>query len=271
MTGIPRLQHLGIAMMDEIWAPTRYVADIYAKYKPTHVVGKGLFDALPPLPPKKPNARFTFVTVFDFDSSIERKNPLATALAFQKAFTGGEKVELVIKTSNVNPQHWSNAQQQWERLVRAVEGDRRVRLVTQRYTNDEMDALLRDADCIVSLHRSEGFGYLMSDAMALSVPVIATDYSGNVDFSDETTAFPVAYRLIPVPEGAARWHLDRGEWADADVDAAARRMREVYEDRDAAQAKAARARDSIAAAFSMETFRAALARRVHAIQASRRA
>jgi len=267
MTRIPRLQHLGVAMVDEVWAPTRYVADIYGQYKPTHVVGKGLFDGPLPVRAKTPNARFTFVTVFDFDSSIERKNPLAAVLAFQKAFAGSDAAELVVKTSNVNPQHWSNAQRQWEKLTRAAEDDSRIRIVTQRYTDEEMEALLCGADCIVSLHRSEGFGYLMSDAMAYGVPVIATDYSGNADFADETTAFPVAYRLIAVPQGAARWHLDGGEWADADIDAAARRMREVFEDRDTALVKAARARAGIQAAFGMETFRATLARRVQAIQA----
>ncbi len=67
-------------------------------------------------------------------------------LAFQRAFQGNEKVELVVKTSNVNPQHWSNTSGQWEKLLAASSGDRRIRIVTERYTNEEMTALVRDAD-----------------------------------------------------------------------------------------------------------------------------
>lgn len=268
---IPRVQNLGVALVDEVWAPTRYVASIYAPLKPTFVVGKGLFEgdepALSLRKIKGANPRFTFVTAFDFDSSIERKNPLAAVEAFQLAFRGNEKVELVVKTSNVNPRHWSNTARQWERLVALAAPDKRIRLVTTRYTDEEMTALVRDADCIVSLHRSEGFGYLMSDAMAFGVPVIATDYSGNVDFCTPQTSWPVAQRLVPVPAGAARWIIDGAQWADADIASAAGAMRAVHEDYDAALAKAAVARENIRTAYGIAAFRDALAQRVKAIAA----
>ncbi len=271
---IPDVQKLGVALVDEIWAPTRYVADIYAPHRPTHVVGKGLFagDEAFLAQAKVPgaNPRFTFATVFDFDSSVERKNPLAAVLAFQRAFPGNEKVELVVKTSNVNPQHWSNASGQWEKLVAAATGDRRIRIVTERYSDDEMTALVRDADCIVSLHRSEGFGYLIADAIAFGVPVIATDYSGNVDFCAPETTFPVAYRIVPVPQGAARWRCEGAEWADPDVDSAARQMRAVFTDYAGALAKAALARQAIKTCLGIDTFKATLAARVRAIAAQLR-
>ena len=271
---VPEVQKLGVALVDEVWAPTSYVAGIYAPLAPTHVVGKGLFRgeeeflARPHAPPKR--SPFTFVTVFDFDSSIERKNPLAVVLAFQEAFRAGEKVELVVKTSNVNPQHWSNAQRHWENLVSSALGDNRIRIVNQRYSNDEMTALLRDADCVVSLHRSEGFGYLAADAMAFGTPVIATDYSGSVDFCGSDMAWPVPYSLVPVPAGAARWRCDDAQWADASVAAAAAQMRAVFQDQDAAREKAARARQNIKTRYAMATFRTALAARIEAIREMRR-
>jgi glycosyltransferase involved in cell wall biosynthesis len=269
---IPDLQKLGVALVDEIWAPTRYVASIYAPHRPTHVVGKGLFSGDEPFfaHVKTPgaNPKLTFATVFDFDSSVERKNPLAAVLAFQRAFQGNEKVELVVKTSNVNPQHWSNTSGQWEKLLAAASGDRRIRIVTERYTNEEMTALVRDADCLVSLHRSEGFGYLLVDAMAFGVPVIATDYSGNVDFCSPETTFPVSYRLIQVPEGAARWRCSGAQWADPDVDAAARQMRAVFEDYVGALAKAGLARQAIRTSLGIDTFKATLAARIRAIATS---
>jgi hypothetical protein len=269
----PTVQQLGIALMDEIWAPTKYVADIYAPLKPTHVVGKGLFrgdeDFLTRERPAKARSPFTFVTTFDFDSSIERKNPLAVVMAFQDAFRVDENVELVVKTSNVNPQHWSNAWKQWERTLGAAAGDKRVRIINQRLTNDEMTALVRDADCVVSLHRSEGFGYLMSDAMTFGTPVVATDYSGNADFVTAETGYPVTYRLIPVPSGAARWECEGAVWADADIADAARQMRAVFDHYDVARSKASRARKSIVAKYSRETFSRALKARIETIRNGR--
>lgn len=266
----PTVQQLGMALVDEIWAPTKYVADIYAPFKPTHVVGKGLFrgdeDFLRRERPGKAHSPFTFVTTFDFDSSIERKNPLAVVLAFQDAFRVDENVELVVKTSNVSPQHWSNAWKQWEHMLGASAGDKRIRIVNQRYSNEDMVALVRDADCVVSLHRSEGFGYLMSDAMTFGTPVIATGYSGNADFATAETAYPVAYKLIPVPDGAARWQCEGAVWADADVADAARQMRAVFDNYDAARAKAALARTSIAEKYSRDAFGKTLKARMDAIR-----
>lgn len=269
----PAVQKLGIALVDEIWVPTAYVASIYEALKPTHVIGKGLYrgDELFLNAPRQISKKsiFTFVTAFDFDSSVERKNPLATVLAFQRAFGAHEKVELIVKTSNVNPQHWSNTGRHWERVIAAARGDNRIKIVTQRYKDEDMTALVRDADCVVSLHRSEGFGYLPADAMAFGTPVIATDYSGNTDFCTTDTSYPVAYKLIEIPPGAARWHCDSALWADADVEAAARQMRAVFEDRDAAAEKAERARRNIKAQYATQAFAAALRARIHAIRAGR--
>jgi glycosyltransferase involved in cell wall biosynthesis len=264
------VQMLGATLVDEIWAPTKYVADVYAPLNRTHIIGKGLFhgDEAFLSHSKVPGANpaFRFVTVFDFDSSIERKNPLAVALAFQKAFPPDENVQLIIKTSNVNPRHWSNSERHWERLLKATADDPRVRLVTERLSNADMTALVRDADCVVSLHRSEGFGYLMSDAMAYGTPVIATDYSGNADFCDAENSWPVPCQLISASRDATRWHCDGAEWAAADVDAAAAQMRLVFEKYDDALVKAVRARLNIVGNYSMEKFRSTLAAQIARIR-----
>jgi glycosyltransferase involved in cell wall biosynthesis len=269
----PPVQKLGIAMVDEIWAPTSYVASIYESLKPTHVIGKGLYrgDELFLNAPRRSATKsvFSFVTVFDFDSSVERKNPLATVLAFQKAFRANEKVELIVKTSNVNPQHWSNAERHWERVVAAALGDPRIKIVTRRFKDEEMTALVRDADCIVSLHRSEGFGYLPADAMAFGTPVIATDYSGSADFCTADTSYPVSCTLVAVPHGAARWRCDGARWAEADIESAAAQMRSVFENRDDAAKKAEGARQSIKSKYATPAFAAALRVRIDAIRAGR--
>lgn len=262
----PRVQHLGIHLVDEIWAPTEYVARAYSSFAPVHVVGKGVFSAedTPRAHACREIRPFRFLTVFDFHSSIERKNPLASVMAFQRAFRGGENVELIIKASNVNPQHPGNTHGQWERLCGVSAGDRRIRIITERYSDSQMERLMGDVSCVVSLHRAEGFGYVPLDAMAASVPVIATDYSGNLDFCDHETSFPVSYRLVPVKSNGAYWETDAAEWAEPDIDSAAEQMLAVYRDYPAAWRKAALGREKVLAKYSKERFATILRERLDA-------
>jgi glycosyltransferase involved in cell wall biosynthesis len=265
---VPRVQRLGLGLIDEAWTPTQYVADIYAPFVPTHLVGKALWDdARSPMPGTRTGARspFTFLTVFDFHSSIERKNPLAVALAFQRAFRPDENVRLIIKTSNVNPAHWSNALGHWEKLSRVWIADNRINVVNARYSDAQMLALMEETSCFVSLHRSEGFGYVIADAMLQEIPVVATNYSGNVDFCTNETYFPVSYTLQPVDERVMHWKAEKAEWADPDIDSAAVQMRHVFDHYDEALAVARRAREHILARYNMPSFRAALRRRIEEI------
>jgi len=264
----PQVQHLGIRLVNEIWVPTQYVGSVYAPFAPVHVVGKGLFSSSQSAtsPSARPGDCVRFLTVFDFHSSIERKNPVASVLAFQKAFPAHENVELIIKASNVDPQHPGNLLAQWERLCAASEGDPRIRVIAERYNEEQMRELLRAVSCIVSLHRSEGFGYILSDAMALGIPVVATGYSGNVDFCSQDTSFPVSYRLVPVKLNGAHWEDEGTEWAEPDLDSAAAQMRGVYCDYPAALRKARAARAAILSQYSVEKFSETLRARLAAIR-----
>jgi glycosyltransferase involved in cell wall biosynthesis len=267
----PRVQHLGVALVDEVWAPTRYVAEVYASLAKTFVVGKGLFapDSAARARPRPPGP-LRFLTVFDFHSSIERKNPLASALAFRKAFPGGEDVELIVKASNVNPQHPGNAYGQWERLCAEAAQDSRIRIITERYSEEQMNALIADVGCVVSLHRSEGFGYVLSDAMAVGIPVIATAHSGNLDFCDADTSFLVDCRLVPVSALGAHWESNEAMWAEPDIDSAAAQMRRVCADYPAALSVAAAGQRVILAKYTTTVFAANLRARLAAIRGSGR-
>ena len=128
-----------------------------------------------------------------------------------------------------------------------------------------MQQLMRDTGCLVSLHRSEGFGYVLADAMAVGIPVIATDYSGNVDFCDAQTSFPVSYRLVPVEAHGALWEDSDTYWAEPDIEAAATQMRRVYEDYPEALRKAAAGRENLRARYSAEAFAATLRKRLTAL------
>ena len=133
---------------------------------------------------------------------------------------------------------------------------------------DEKDALIADCDCYVSLHRSEGFGITMAEAMLLGKPVIATDYSGSKDFIRADTAFPVRYELAPIGAGKDPYPAD-GEWAEPDLDHAAELMRTVREDPAAAAARGAAGREFVRMNHSPEVAGAALAARLARIRRSR--
>ena len=103
----------------------------------------------------------------------------------------------------------------------------------------ELGSLMAAADCYVSLHRSEGFGLTMAESMALGKPVIATAYSGNLDFMNDENSFLVPFSWATVPPGAGPYPVG-ARWADPDLDAAAAIMRTVVGSPDVAEAVAAR-------------------------------
>ena len=123
-------------------------------------------------------------------STIQRKNPVGLIEAFRRAFAAGEGPRLLIKTINapLRPLHE-------EALLDAAQGRPDIHIVDRSLTAEEMDGLIAGCDCYVSLHRSEGFGLTMAEAMAVGKPVIATAYSGNVDFMNRDNSLLVDYEL----------------------------------------------------------------------------
>lgn len=229
---------------DQIWALSEFAAEAIGRATGREVLAVPAvvdFEALPPAATPveaglDPRGR-TFLYVFDANSSIERKNPAAAISAFARAFRPGEPVELVLKAS-----HGGRFEHRRE-LARlrelAARTGLRIRFETRHLPRRELMRMISAATAYVSLHRAEGFGYTCAEAMAYGVPVIATGYSGNLDFMDETSAYLVraGESLVTVPDGP----FQRGSvWAEPDVDHAAELMRQVYEDESAARAVGAR-------------------------------
>jgi glycosyltransferase involved in cell wall biosynthesis len=181
---------------------------------------------------KLPADAYVFLFSFDAASVVERKNPLASAQAFCKAFPAGtENALLVLKTRNLSAMPTSRDRDHWRQVTEIAAADGRIRLIDHTMTSAELTGLLANCDCYISLHRSEGFGYGPADALGLGKPVITTAYSGVTDFCNSETALPIDYELSRVPRGAYP-HMDADReyyWASPDIDAAAFQMRRLYE------------------------------------------
>jgi glycosyltransferase involved in cell wall biosynthesis len=177
--------------------------------------------------------KLAFVTSFEISSDVNRKNPYGVIEAFKRAFTPQDDVLLVMKVNN--PRGEVGYEQHLEALAGCVAGDRRVRLVEEALTYEETLSLWGSCDVYVSLHRAEGLGLPMLEAMSLGKPVIATGWSGNLDFMNEQNSCLIGYELIPVHHsthpGYTEDSLGGGmRWADPDLNEAAIWMRRLARD-----------------------------------------
>jgi glycosyltransferase involved in cell wall biosynthesis len=241
--------------IDELWVPNSFVADAF----------RPIFDRTITVVPVCINVdrkqsygrerfglddgRFHFLFSFDYYSGSARKNPLGVAQAFQYAFPDPEmEVSLLIKSTGPKELD-ATASQQLQNLSTL---DDRITILDQSLGRDEMLSLIYDCDCYISLHRSEGFGLGMAEALALGKPVIATDYSGNRDFLNQNTGFPVPFSLRTLMPG--EYPMSEGQsWAEPDLKVAIQQMRVVFADPEERQSRAARGARYIAEHYSGET------------------
>jgi len=182
---------------------------------------------------------FLFLFCFDHDSVFRRKNPIAVVDAFRRAFGDRSDVVLFVKTTNAG-RHAAEA----EALHAAARGRANVVIRDAYVANDDYFSMLDACDCYVSLHRSEGFGLTVAEAMALGKPVISTAYSSTVEFTDDANSHLVPVRLVPVGGGAPPYP-PQSRWAEPDVGIAAEKMLRVFEQGAESAAMAARARADI--------------------------
>ena len=237
-------------VFDEIWVYSRYVADNLTAAAPTRIVRVPLPIVEPAVDGPPPDLgvpdKFTFLFMFDFFSATKRKNPLGLIGAFKRAFSPGEGPQLVLKSFNGDYKPERLAQ------VRGAAADHPdIHVVDKYVTGSEKDALVAACDCYVSLHRAEGFGLTLGEAMVLGKPVIATNFSGNTDFMNPQNSYLVNWSLTRVGEGGDNYPAD-GHWAEPDLDHAAALMREVWENAEAARERGGRAREEMLRDWSLE-------------------
>jgi glycosyltransferase involved in cell wall biosynthesis len=224
---VPPEWTLGAAFVHEIWVPSRFVAqavsarvaDVPIRVLP-HPVACDVTAA--PKPRRHAGRPFTALLVFNMGSGMQRKNPLAAIAAFRTAFKDGQDARLIVKMTNVDlfPEGAN-------KLRAAAANAGNVMILDRTLRPSEMSELYRESDCLVSLHRSEGFGLVVAEAMLHGLPVLSTDWSGTTEFLSSETGFPIGYRLVPARDPQGTYEYPELMWAEPDTMAAARTLQEL--------------------------------------------
>jgi glycosyltransferase involved in cell wall biosynthesis len=251
---LPPLWRHGFRFVHEIWVPSTFTRDAVAAATnlPVHVVPHPL-----PKRPITPDMRgklglsreaLVVLNVFHLGSAYARKNPLAAIAAFRKAFGDSGRELLVVKLID------NGADPARRELGAAIAGSSNIRVIDGTLPEADMAGLMAAADIVVSLHRSEGFGLVPAQAMALGKPVVATGWSGNLDFMTERNSALVSYTLVPVRDAEGAFDAADQQWAEPDIRHAAEWLRRLGASPEMRVSMGATAAADVNAQLSPETF-----------------
>jgi hypothetical protein len=238
------------SVYSEMWAPSKFIGDVLAEQTglPIHVMPQHAEAVLRACAPSDAQERRALqpyaLFVFDHHSCSARKNPIAVIEAFTRAVAAEDGARLMIKTINGDQRRRAHA----EILFHASKYPH-VEVLDGMMAKAELEQLMANASAYVSLHRGEGLGLTIAEAMAFGVPAVATAYGGNLDFMDDSCGYLVPYSLIPI--GDAGLPYPRGaEWAEADIDAAAVALRAALSGGREVRERAELGRERVRGAFS---------------------
>ncbi|MEK4981423.1 glycosyltransferase family 4 protein [Bacillus sp. FSL K6-6540] len=218
-------------LVDEIWVPSTFVADSIAMKSPVPVVkiphsiqvninevrGREFFGL--------PDGVFLFLSMYDVKSYQERKNPKASIEAFKKAFKPEDSsVGLVLKVNSYN-----SSKTELDELDELISDYQNIYLIKDTISRNDINALISIIDCFISLHRSEGFGLGLAEAMFLGKPVIGTNWSSNTDFMNTSNSCLVDYHIVQVGKDYGPYKAYQS-WADPDLTHAAFFMKKLVTD-----------------------------------------
>lgn len=224
LPNFPSEWHDRFDLLNEIWALSSFTAKSLSMCSTIPVIPiPYCISEIPNIPERAqfdlPEHEFTFLFSFDYQSIAYRKNPEAVITAFRLAFSPNEPVRLVIKTNHASSNDI--------RLLEELTQNLRVTMINKTFTTETQHALIASCDCYVSLHRAEGLGLGMAEAMSLGKPVIATGWSGNTDFMNICNAFLVEYQLKTLKKSFSVYPMG-SIVAEPDIEHAAELMQTVY-------------------------------------------
>ncbi|HYD70561.1 glycosyltransferase [Azospirillum sp.] len=243
-TSFPAGWEKAFALFHEVWAPSRFTAEALRRLSPVpvavvpHVVEPHVVELGPPAVTRAqlglPEDAFVVAFLFDELSGFSRKNPLGAIAAFRQAFPRNDgRAALVIKARTLSAENRA-------RLEAAAGGSPAILLRVGDTPREEALGLISACDAYLSLHRAEGFGLTVAEAMALGKPVVATAWSGVLDFLAADCAVPVPCTPVTLTEPDGYYPAGT-VWAEPDLDAAARALRALFDDRVAARRMGERA------------------------------
>jgi len=250
--------------IDEIWAPSSFVKRSLMRYtdKPISIVPTivPVFDASAGSEEMRssfglPRDTIIFLFTFDFNSTVGRKNPMGVIEAFTRAFPHRSADDPLLVIKAINLENGPAFEKMLRDAVDRVGGV----LIDSLISAQEMADLFHTSDVYVSLHRSEGFGLGMAEAMAIGKPVIGTAYSGNMDFMNLTNSCLVGYQMRPISSrdhlhntGMDTIYTEGALWAEPDIGQAAHWMRRLAADGHLRRRIGARAQVTMATGFTSD-------------------
>ncbi len=253
-----------LPLFDEIWTPTAFSAAAIKRSceVPVHVIPHLVEPVCDPAWDRKrwglPEDLFLVLIAFDCDSSVERKNPEGAVRAFCKAFSDpSEPIGLVVKARNMTAELEAG-------LKEMLGGREHVYVFTEDYPKAAVNSLVQASDVYLSLHRAEGFGLILAEAMYLGTPVVGTDWSGNREFMDSGTACLVEAELVELERDYPPFRKG-SRWASPNEDQAAEYLRRLYEDRTYREGTAERARAAVREKLSLAATSAQIKARMEAL------
>lgn len=268
-TGIPAEWSAQCNRLDEVWVPSPFNEWTFRRSgvtAPIKVMPLGLIDTNyfnPQINAHRLPGLFTFLSVFEWG---ERKSPEALLRAFNRAFRATEPVVLICRFSNHDPGVDP------EGIIRGLgldpEGGRVVLSQNEPVPYYQMAQIYRSADCFVLPTRGEGWGMPILEAMACGIPVIASYWSAQQLFLSDANSYPLQVRLVPAEAKCP--YYDGFKWADPDEDELCRLMRHVYDHKEEARAKGARAARDVAERWSLELSVARMAARLRTLAPERK-
>lgn len=214
LNNIPETWNFAFDLVDEVWVASSFIKQNFQRKsnKPVFVIPPSIEIKIDLQITRAdfglPDNKFLFICAYDCYSIQERKNPLGAIRAFKKAFSNNPQVGLVVKISN-----GKYFPDQINVIHREINSANNIYLLEQSISRIEMYSLINLMDSCISLHRSEGFGLVPAEAMALGKPVIMTNWSGNTDFMTNENCLPVDFKLVTLPEDYGPYR--QGEvWAE---------------------------------------------------------
>jgi len=267
LANFPKQWYNRFKYLNELWVVSQFIAESLSKVSPIPIVKVRYPLSVPPnIPPLDARRRyglkeeFILLFVFDFNSYFERKNLNGLLRAYTNAFNN--RIDVLLILNSINGGRHPNESSALREMLQNTS----VRHIEGPLSELDYYALFAAANCYVSLHRSEGFGVPMAEAMCLGKPVIATGYSGNMEYMNANNSLPVKFKIVKLEENYGPY--EKGNiWAEPDIEHATELLKWVHENQDEAETIGKQARIDVKKTLNQALAGQEMKRRLETISA----